>query len=69
MAVTCKESTFFLYASCEPLTYLLAHPMYEAAAQAGNVKRQAGFKGVLHLLPKISMFCAPSQNNQQLFEK
>ena len=26
-------------------------------------------KGVLHLLPKISMFCALSQNNQQLFEK
>ena len=27
------------------------------------------FKGVLHLLPKISMFCALSQNYQQLFEK
>ena len=27
------------------------------------------FKGVLHLLPKISMFCALSQNNQKLFEK
>ena len=27
------------------------------------------FKRVLHLLPKISMFCALSQNNQQLFEK
>ena len=26
-------------------------------------------KGVLHLLPKISMFCAPSQNNQHLFLK
>ena len=26
-------------------------------------------KGVLHLLPKISMYCALSQNNQQLFEK
>ena len=26
-------------------------------------------KGVLHLLPKISMFCALSQDNQQLFEK
>ena len=26
-------------------------------------------KGVLHLLPKISIFCALSQNNQQLFEK
>ena len=26
-------------------------------------------KGVLHLLPKISMFCAVSQDNQQLFEK
>ena len=26
-------------------------------------------KEVLHLLPKISMFCALSQNNQQLFEK
>ena len=26
-------------------------------------------KGVLHLLPKISMFCALSQNYQQLFEK
>ena len=26
-------------------------------------------KGVLHLLPKISMFCALSKNNQQLFEK
>ena len=25
-------------------------------------------KRVLHLLPKISMFCALSQNNQQLFE-
>ena len=25
--------------------------------------------GVLHLQPKISMFCALSQNNQQLFEK
>ena len=25
-------------------------------------------KGVLHLLPKINMFCALSQNNQ-LFEK
>ena len=25
-------------------------------------------KGVLHLLPKISMFCDLSQNNQQLFE-
>ena len=24
---------------------------------------------VLHLLPKISMFCALSQTNQQLFEK
>ena len=27
------------------------------------------FKRVLHLLPKISMFCALSQNNQELFEK
>ena len=27
------------------------------------------FKGVLHLLPKISMFCALSQNKRQLFEK
>ena len=27
------------------------------------------FKGVLHLLPKISMFYALSQNNQRLFEK
>ena len=27
------------------------------------------FKGVLHLLPKISMFCALSQNNQKLVEK
>ena len=27
------------------------------------------FKGVLHLLPKFSMFCALSENNQQLFEK
>ena len=27
------------------------------------------FKGVLHLLPKISMFCALSQNNQQIFWK
>ena len=27
------------------------------------------FKGVLHLLPKISMFCALSQNNQHLLEK
>ena len=27
------------------------------------------FKGVLHLIPKISMFCDLSQNNQQLFEK
>ena len=26
-------------------------------------------KGVLHLLPKISMFCALSQSNQQLFWK
>ena len=26
-------------------------------------------KGVLHLLPRISMFCSLSQNNQQLFEK
>ena len=26
-------------------------------------------KGILHLLPKISMLCALSQNNQQLFEK
>ena len=26
-------------------------------------------KGLLHLLPKISMFCALSQNDQQLFEK
>ena len=26
-------------------------------------------KGVLHLLPKIGMFCALSQNNEQLFEK
>ena len=26
-------------------------------------------KGVLHLLPKISMFCALSQNNQQRFDK
>ena len=26
-------------------------------------------KGVLHLLPKISMFCDLSQNDQQLFEK
>ena len=25
-------------------------------------------KGVLHLLPKISMFCALSQNYQHLFE-
>ena len=25
-------------------------------------------QGVLHLLPKITMFCALSQNNQQLFE-
>ena len=28
----------------------------------------ASLKGVLHLLPKISMFCALFQNNQQLFE-
>ena len=42
----------------------------------GNKARNKGvknieseyFKGVLHLLPKISMFCALSQNNQQLFE-
>ena len=27
------------------------------------------FKGILHLLPKISMFCALTENNQQLFEK
>ena len=27
------------------------------------------FKGVLHLLPQISMFCALSQNNQHLLEK
>ena len=27
------------------------------------------FKGVLHLLPRISMFCALSQNNQQLKKK
>ena len=27
------------------------------------------FEGVLHLLPKIGMFCALSQNNQQLFEQ
>ena len=27
------------------------------------------FKGVLHLLPKISMFCALSQNDQQFFLK
>ena len=26
------------------------------------------FKGVLHLLPKISMFCALSQNCQHFFE-
>ena len=26
-------------------------------------------KGLLHLLPQKSMFCALSQNNQQLFEK
>ena len=26
-------------------------------------------KGVLHLIPKINMFCALSQNNQELFEK
>ena len=26
-------------------------------------------KGVLHLLPKISMFSALSENNQQIFEK
>ena len=26
-------------------------------------------QGVLHLLPKISMFCALSQNNKQLLEK
>ena len=29
----------------------------------------AAVKGVLYLLPKISMFCALSQNKQQLFEK
>ena len=27
------------------------------------------FKGGLHLLPKISMFCALSENNKQLFKK
>ena len=27
------------------------------------------FKGGLHLLPKMSMFCTLSQNNQQLFKK
>ena len=27
------------------------------------------FKGVLHFLPKISMFCALFQNNQYLFKK
>ena len=27
------------------------------------------FKGLLHFLPKISMFCALSQNNQYLLEK
>ena len=26
-------------------------------------------RGVLHLMPKISMFCALSQNDQQPFEK
>ena len=27
------------------------------------------FKGIQHLLPKLSMFCVLSQNNHQLFEK
>ena len=27
------------------------------------------FEGALHLLPKFSMFCALSPNNQHLFEK
>ena len=39
--------------------------------QACRFVTLAPFKGVLHLLRKISMFCAVSQNrpNQQLFEK
>ena len=32
-------------------------------------KNIESLKGELHLLPKISMFCALSQNNQYLFEK
>ena len=34
-----------------------------------DIGYSVGLKGVLHLLPKIIMFCALSQNNQQLFEK
>ena len=33
------------------------------------LSNQFQVKGVLHLLAKISMFCALSENNQQLFEK
>ena len=32
------------------------------------IKPHICFKGVLHLLPKITMFCALSQNNQHLLE-
>ena len=35
----------------------------------GKGRRVGNLKGVLHLLPKISVFCALSQNNEQLFEK
>ena len=37
--------------------------------RGANKTMDPSVKEVLHLLPKFSMFCALSQNNQQLFEK
>ena len=57
-----------------PRIYRVCFCLYEMQVVKGVKTSGKGvdhepFKGVLHLLSKISMFCALFQNNQQLCEK
>ena len=47
--------------------YSVTHWAY--ASKYCSCQQSFKLKGVLHFLPKISMFCALSQNHYQLFEK
>ena len=49
--------------------YMYRHSTTRSSRTWVHFQQRYLFKGVLHLLPKISMFCALSQNSQQLFEK